>query len=155
MESSGDDPHDLARFTRAQDGVIAHVLAELRAGRKRTHWMWFVFPQVAGLGSSSASRTYAIKSLAEARDYLAHPVLGPRLRQCAEIVLAVEGRTAHAIFGDPDDLKLCSSMTLFAAVAEADSVFARVLAKYFGGRRDARTIEVLRALEPHGDTGGR
>ena len=147
MERSGDDPHDLARFTRAQDGVVANVLAELRSGRKRTHWMWFVFPQVAGLGSSSASRTYAIKSLAEARDYLAHPVLGSRLRQCAEIVLATEGRTAHAIFGDPDDLKLCSSMTLFAAAAEADSVFARVLAKYFGGRRDAATIRLLAALE--------
>jgi uncharacterized protein (DUF1810 family) len=155
VERSGDDPHDLARFTRAQDGVFAGVLAELRAGAKRSHWMWFVFPQVAGLGSSSASRTYAIRTLAEARAYLAHPVLGPRLRQCAEIVLAAEGRTAHEIFGSPDDLKLCSSMTLFAAVAGADSVFARVLAKYYGGRQDARTIELLRALEPRGDAGGR
>ncbi len=120
------------------------MLAELRAGRKRTHWMWFVFPQMLGLGHSATSVHYAIGSLEEARRYLDHPVLGARLVECAETILSVEGRSASDIFGWPDDLKLCSSMTLFAEAAGPDSVFERVLGKYFGGRRDARTLELLR-----------
>ena len=120
-----DDPFDLGRFIGAQDSVYERVLAELRDGRKRTHWMWFVFPQIDGLGHTSTARHYAIKSLAEARAYLDHPVLGKRLRECAEVLLAVEGRSASAIFGYPDDLKLCSSMTLFARAAEPGSVKSR------------------------------
>jgi uncharacterized protein (DUF1810 family) len=138
------DPHDLARFVDAQAGVHDAALAEIRAGRKRTHWMWFVFPQVAGLGVSPTAQHYAIRSLDEARAYLAHPVLGPRLVECAEALLAVQGRTAHAIFGRPDDLKLRSSMTLFAHVTGVDSVFARVLERYFDGQPDARTLESVR-----------
>lgn len=124
--------------------MYGSVLAELRAGRKRTHWMWFVFPQMLGLGHSATSVHYAIGSLEEARRYLDHPVLGARLVECAETILSVEGRSASDIFGWPDDLKLCSSMTLFAEAAGPDSVFERVLGKYFGGRRDARTLELLR-----------
>ncbi len=139
-----DDPFSLKRFLSAQTGVHDRALAELRSGEKRSHWMWFIFPQIEGLGFSATSRQYAIKSLAEARAYLGHPVLGPRLRECAAAALAVEGRTASDIFGYPDDMKLKSSMTLFALVAEQDSVFARVLDKYFGGERDARTFELAR-----------
>src|SRR5581483_1128089 len=131
-----DDPFDLDRFVRAQEGTYERALAEVRAGRKRTHWMWFVFPQLDGLGSSPTARHYAIKSLAEARAYLAHPVLGPRLVECAEAVVGVEGRSAHDIFGSPDDLKLRSCATLFACVAPPGSVFDRLLAKYYSGERD-------------------
>jgi uncharacterized protein (DUF1810 family) len=137
------DPFNLARFTDAQAGVYDRALAELRSGRKRTHWMWFIFPQVAGLGHSGMSKHYAIKNSEEAREYLNHPVLGPRLVQCAEAVLAVEGRTISEIFGYPDDLKLRSSMTLFARVAEGGSIFARVLDKYFRGEADERTLRLL------------
>jgi uncharacterized protein (DUF1810 family) len=138
-----DDPFDLHRFVVAQEQVYDQVLDELRQGRKKSHWMWFIFPQVAGLGRSSTARKYAIKSADEARQYLGHPVLGPRLLQCAEAVLAVEGRTASQIFGFPDDLKLRSSMTLFAHVAGQDSVFVRVLDKYFDGAMDPATLEKL------------
>lgn len=138
------DPFDLSRFLSAQQPVYGSVLAELRAGRKRTHWMWFVFPQVLGLGHSAASKHYAIGSLEEARRYLGHPVLGRRLVECAEAILAVEGRSASDIFGHPDDLKLASSMTLFAEAAGPDSVFDLVLRKYFGDGPDARTLELLR-----------
>jgi len=133
----------LQRFLDAQDGVYATALAELRAGRKRSHWMWFVFPQIAGLGHSSTAAYYAIADLAEARAYLAHPLLGTRLAECAEALLGVTGRTAHEIFGSPDDLKLRSSMTLFAQVAGPDSVFRRVLERYYGGEADARTLDLL------------
>ncbi len=133
----------LQRFLDAQHAVYAQALAELRAGRKRTHWMWFVFPQVAGLGLSATAAHYAIADLAEARAYLAHPLLGPRLEECARALLDVTGRTAHEILGSPDDLKLRSSMTLFAQVAGADSVFRRVLERYYGGEADARTLELL------------
>ena len=133
----------LQRFLDAQDGVYATALAELRAGRKRSHWMWFVFPQIAGLGHSSTAAYYAIADLAEARAYLAHPLLGARLAECAEALLGVTGRTAHEIFGSPDDLKLRSSMTLFAQVAGPDSVFRRVLERYYGGEADARTLDLL------------
>ena len=137
------DRFNLGRFVNAQSGVYEGALAELRSGRKRTHWMWFIFPQVEGLGRSSTSRFYAVKGLEEAREYLRHPVLGPRLAECAEAVLAVEGRTASAIFSYPDDLKLHSSMTLFSVAAGPGSVFARVLDKYFQGRQDAGTLREL------------
>ena len=137
------DPHNLARFVAAQDPVFDRVCAELAAGRKRTHWMWFVFPQIAGLGRSPTARAYAIASGDEAAAYLAHPVLGHRLRHCAALLDALDGPTAAAIFGWPDELKLRSSMTLFAAVAEPDSVFHRVLAKYFAGDPDPETLRRL------------
>jgi len=144
--AGGDDPHQLSRFVEAQDKVYERVLAELKSGRKRSHWMWFMFPQIEGLGSSSTTRYYSIKSLEEAREYLDHPVLGKRLRECAETILALEGLSASSIFGYPDDLKLKSSMTLFAAVAEGQSVFGRVLEKYYRGNRDERTLAILERL---------
>jgi uncharacterized protein (DUF1810 family) len=137
-----DDPHDLQRFVDAQAGVYSQALAELSAAAKRSHWMWFVFPQVAGLGFSAMARRYAIASKFEAQAYLAHPILGPRLIACAGAVCAVEGRSAHQIFGSPDDLKFRSSMTLFAAIAE-DAIFAEALRKYFGGRPDEATLQAL------------
>lgn len=137
------DPFDLQRFTSAQERVYRDVLAELRGGRKRSHWMWFIFPQIEGLGYSATSKHYAIKSPQEARAYLQHPVLGARLVECAETILQLTGRSASEIFGSPDDMKLRSSMTLFAAVADTDSVFARVLDKYFGGKPDQKTLDLL------------
>ncbi len=137
------DPHDLGRFLTAQEGVYDRALAELRAGRKRSHWMWYIFPQIDGLGFSSTTRYYSIKSLEEAGRYLAHPVLGPRLAECAEAVLAVQGVSASDIFGYPDDRKLQSSMTLFGLVAGPQSVFERVLDRYYQGRRDSRTLQIL------------
>ncbi len=140
-----DDPFELARFTSAQERVYGTVLAELKSGWKRSHWMWYVFPQIAGLGHSSTSVFYSIKNIEEARAYLRHLVLGSRLVECTETLLALEGRTASQIFGYPDDMKLKSSMTLFAAVSEdPDSVFARVLDRYYHGERDARTLELLK-----------
>lgn len=138
------DPHNLARFVAAQEGAHAHALAEIRAGRHRTHWMWFVFPQIQGLGSSKTARSYAIKSRAEAEAYLAHPVLGPRLREINEALLGVEGKTASEIFGSPDDLKLRFCATLFASVSQPGSVFERVLEKFFGGEPDRKTLRLLR-----------
>jgi uncharacterized protein (DUF1810 family) len=137
------DPHDLNRFVQAQAGIYAQALAEIKSGRKRSHWMWFIFPQFDGLGFSSTSKKYAIMSVAEARAYLTHPVLGSRLIECAEAALAVEGQSAHAIFGSPDDVKLKSFATLFAHVSPPGSVFERVLEKYFGGERDSKTLELL------------
>jgi uncharacterized protein (DUF1810 family) len=134
---------DLARFVRAQEGDYAQALAELEGGRKRSHWMWYVFPQFDGLGSSATARLYAIKSVAEARAYLAHPILGPRLLECAEAVVRVEGRSATEIFGSPDDLKLKSCATLFDALLPPGSVFDRLLAKYYGGERDGRTLQLV------------
>ena len=133
----------LQRFVDAQEGVYERALAELLAGCKRTHWMWFVFPQLAGLGFSTTAQRYAIADLDEARAYLAHPLLGPRLVHCAEALLAHEGVDAHRILGSPDDLKLRSSMTLFAQVAPGDSVFRRVLTKYYASKPDPRTLELL------------
>jgi len=135
--------NDLQRFVDAQEPRIADAMAELRAGRKRTHWMWFVFPQLRGLGHSQMAWHFGIASRAEAAAFLAHPVLGPRLRECVELVLAVRGRTAHEIFGSPDDLKLCSCLTLFAEVAGGDSVFDRALRQYFGGQPDPATLDLL------------
>ena len=132
---------DLARFHDAQDGVYDRALAELRAGSKRSHWMWFVFPQIAGLGLSETARRYAIRDLAEARAYLADPVLGARLRECAEALNTVEGRSAAQIMGHPDDLKLRSSMTLFAAAADDPAPFRAVLERYYGGEEDPATLD--------------
>ena len=128
---------------RAQDPVYAGVLSELRAGRKRGHWMWFVFPQVAGLGHSDTARFYAIASLDEAKAYLAHRVLGPRLAECTGLVLAVEGRSAADFFGYPDDLKLRSSMTLFAEAAADPAPYRAVLDRYFDGAADRATLALL------------
>jgi uncharacterized protein (DUF1810 family) len=137
------DPHDLNRFVQAQQGDCERALSEIRSGRKRSHWMWYVFPQYDGLGFSPTSRRYAIKSLAEARAYLGHPVLGPRLVECAEAALGVEGRSASEVFGSPDDMKLRSCATLFAYVSPAGSVFQRLLDKYFQGQPDAKTLRLL------------
>jgi uncharacterized protein (DUF1810 family) len=133
---------DLSRFVSAQAAVYPEALAELKEGRKRTHWMWFVFPQIAGLGVSPTARRYAIRSLDEARAYLAHPVLGPRLEECARAVLGVDGKTAEDIFGYPDDLKLRSSMTLFARAANDPGVFQAVLDRYYDGP-DPKTLDLL------------
>jgi len=132
-------PYDLDRFLVAQDHVYNDVLDELRRGRKTSHWMWFVFPQVAGLGYSAMAQRFAITSLDEARVYLAHPVLGVRLRECAELVLATRGRTAEEIFGSTDALKLRSCMTLFHRAAPDEPVFARVLDRHYGGVADEAT----------------
>ena len=133
---------DLSRFVAAQDagGTYARAVGELRAGRKSSHWMWFVFPQLAGLGRSATAQHYAIGSLDEARAYLAHPVLGPRLAECAEALLGVSGRTAVQILGDVDAMKLRSSMTLFQLAAPEENVFTRVLDRFFDGAPDAETI---------------
>ncbi len=141
------DPHDLARFVAAQERSYDRALAEVTAGRKRSHWMWFIFPQFAGLGRSATSTRYAIRSRAEAEAYLQHPVLGPRLREITEVALGVEGRSAHDIFGSPDDLKLRSCATLFAEVSPPGSVFERLLGKYYAGEPDGRTLEFLGASE--------
>ena len=141
------DPFDLSRFISAQASVYESALAELRGGRKQTHWMWFIFPQIQGLGNSTMAIRYAIKSREEARQYLAHPILGKRLYECADAVLAVEGRSVSDIFGYPDDLKLKSSMTLFSSVAEPGSVFSRILEKYFQGQSDLNTLEILEAIK--------
>jgi uncharacterized protein (DUF1810 family) len=132
----------LERFVQAQTGVYDTALAELTAGRKRSHWMWFVFPQLAGLGSSPAAQRYAIRDLGEARAYLAHPVLGPHLVEASNALLGVEGRSAEQILGYPDDLKLRSSMTLFAEAADDPGVFRAVLYRYYDGP-DQRTLDLL------------
>lgn len=138
------DPFDLKRFLKAQDPVFRDVFGELARGRKQSHWMWFVFPQLAGLGFSAMSQHYAIGSRAEAEAYLAHPVLGPRLIECTRLVLAVDGRTINAILGAPDDSKFRSSMTLFGAVSD-EPVFGEALARYFAGQPDGATLEILAA----------
>ena len=134
---------DLERFVRAQARIHEQVTQELAAGRKRSHWMWFVFPQLDGLGFSPTARKYAITGLDEARAYLAHPVLGPRLQECTELVLGIDGRSVREIFGYPDDLKFRSSMTLFAQAASGDTCFNEALVKYFAGEPDVRTLELL------------
>lgn len=143
---SPDDPFNLDRFVRAQAPIYSAALAELRSGRKRSHWMWFVFPQVDGLGFSETTKRYSIKSLAEARAFLAHPVLGARLLECTQALLTIEGRTALGVFGRPDNMKLQSSMTLFAAADPAAPEFSAVLDKYFEGKHDPRTVERLAAI---------
>ncbi len=138
-----DDPYTLSRFVRAQEDDYESALSEIKRGRKRSHWMWYIFPQIDGLAFSSTSKQYSIKSVGEAVGYLDHPVLGPRLLECAEAVVCVEGRSATEIFGSPDDLKLRSSATLFAFVSPPGSVFDRLLEKYYRGRRDDRTLQLL------------
>lgn len=138
------DPFDLQRFVTAQEPVFDTVLAELRAGHKRTHWMWFVFPQLRGLGRSPTAEFYGIASLDEAHAYLAHAVLGPRLELSTGTVLSVRARSVHDIFGSPDDLKFHSSMTLFAAAASADdSIFGQALDRWWNGDRDQATLRLL------------
>jgi len=133
----------LEHFVAAQDRVYAEVTAELRAGRKQTHWMWFIFPQLTGLGRSPMAERYGLADLTAARAYLAHAVLGPRLRSCTKLVNAVAGRTAHEIFGSPDDLKFRSSMTLFARADPAEPAFRAALDRYYGGSEDPRTLARL------------
>ena len=149
MTPPASDPHDLQRFLDAQARVFEQVLAELRAGHKRTHWMWFIFPQIAGLGSSDIARRFAISGRDEALAYLAHPTLGLRLRQCTELVNQIAGRIPNRaiaeIFGHPDDLKFHSSMTLFAAVAPAEEVFRAALETYFAAEPDPATLALLQS----------
>lgn len=140
---SGSDPFDLERFVAAQAPVMAQVREELRAGRKRSHWMWFVFPQLAGLGFSPMAQRYAIGSLEEARAYLAHPLLGPRLLDCCGLLLALQESDIHAIMGAPDDVKLRSCLTLFQQAAPQEPVFGQCLAKFYGGQPDAQTLALL------------
>ena len=142
--SRTDSAFHLIRFVNAQDSVYAQVCSELKRGHKTGHWMWFIFPQIAGLGNSEMSRRFAISSVREAEAYLKHPVLGARLRECAELVLKVSGKSAYEIFGTPDDMKFGSCMTLFAAVEKESSVFEDNIRKYFNGVRDQRTVELLR-----------
>lgn len=137
------DPYNLDRFVQAQSSVFDRVLQELRAGMKTSHWMWFIFPQIKGLGRSPISIEFAIASRQEASAYLHHPVLGPRLRECTQLVLQVQGRSVEQIFGSPDDLKFQSSMTLFAQVSPDDDVFVRALQQYFGGVPDQLTLDWL------------
>ena len=144
------DPYDLNRFVLAQRADYDEALLEIKRGRKSSHWMWYIFPQFEGLGFSTTSRLYSIKSVAEAVAYLAHPILGPRLKECAEAVLYVEGRSAHEIFGSPDDMKLRSCATLFAHVSPPGSVFHQMLDKYFQGRPDRKTLELL-GIAPEGN----
>ena len=147
-ESDGmNDPHNLRRFVQAQESDYEQALYEIRSGRKRSHWMWYVFPQFEGLGVSWTSHRYSVKSLAETEAYLAHPVLGPRLVECAEAALRIEGRSAEEIFGSPDDLKLRSCATLFAFVSPEGSVFHRLIDKYFHGRSDDRTLLLIRETQ--------
>ena len=136
---------DLQIFVKAQEDIYELALAELKNGKKVSHWMWYVFPQIAGLGTSEMARKYAIPNLADARTYLAHEWLGPRLRQCTEAVLAVEGRSAYEILGSPDDMKLKSCMTLFELADGPDSIFSDILMKYFEGQRDERSLTILNA----------
>ena len=138
---------ELDRFVEAQDDVYGNVLSELRTGRKTSHWMWFIFPQLAGLGTSETSRFYAIRNVDEANAYLRHPTLGPRLIECTEAVLSIHGPSAADIFGSTDEMKLKSCMTLFASISSAGSAFERVLDFYFDGERDSRTLQLLEAVK--------
>jgi len=137
------DPYDLRRFVDAQESVYRTVVAELRAGRKRSHWIWFIFPQLRGLGRSGTAIRYGIASRDEAAAYLVHPVLGPRLRECTRLVAQVDGRSIEEIFGWPDNLKVRSSMTLFARATDDNADFQAVLEKYYGGEPDPATIDIL------------
>ncbi len=135
--------NDLKRFLDAQENDFERALAEIKRGRKQSHWMWYIFPQIAGLGSSETSRFYAVKDRAEAELYLAHPVLGARLVEISEALLEIEGKTANQIFGSPDDMKLKSSMTLFGALKNTNPIFQRVLDEYFNGTKDQRTLQLI------------
>jgi uncharacterized protein (DUF1810 family) len=137
------DPYNLERFVSAQEAIYRQVLSELRSGMKTSHWMWFIFPQIRGLGRSPVSIEYAISSREEAAAYLQHPVLGPRLKECTRLVLDVEGRSAEEIFGSPDDMKFRSSMTLFAQASTNEDIFTRALQQYFRGAPDQLTLDRL------------
>ncbi len=145
--TNSDDPYQLSRFVRAQEDDYEQALSELRDGRKRTHWIWYIFPQIDGLALSSTSKRYAIKSVDEAKAYLDHPILGLRLQECAGALLRVENRSATEILGSPDDMKLRSCATLFASVLPAGSVFDRLLEKFYRGERDSKTLQLLDAGE--------
>ncbi|PKA42059.1 DUF1810 domain-containing protein (plasmid) [Rhizobium sullae] len=140
---AGEIDYNLERFINAQNGIYDQALEELRSGRKRSHWMWFIFPQIAGLGSSAMAERYAIRSAEEAAAYVADPILGSRLIRCVQAILSVKDRTAHDILGSPDDLKLRSSLTLFAAVSDQRSPFHEAIDHFYGGEFDERTIEIL------------
>ena len=138
-----EDPFELERFIKAQEGIYDTALSELQAGRKRSHWMWFIFPQIDGLARSSTAGYFAIKSVDEAKAYLEHPVLGPRRQECTRTLLSLNGKSASDVFGYPDDLKFCSSMTLFDLAAPGNDLFADALDKYFAGERDQKTLSLL------------
>ena len=138
-----EDPFDLRRFVTAQESVYSQVCEELMRGRKQTHWMWFIFPQLKGLGQSSMAVKYGIQSVEEASAYLDHPILGSRLRECTELVNKIEGESVDVIFGHPDDLKFHSSMTLFLRASGDDQPFAKAIAKYFGGELDQASLDLL------------
>ena len=144
MAAENVDPHNLNRFVEAQEPIYNQALAELKSGRKRSHWMWFIFPQIDGLGLSTTAKQYSIKNLREAEAYLKHPVLGKRLLECCEAILSVQKKSAFEILGSPDDLKLCSCVTLFGCVSEAGSLFERVLEKYYLGKQDENTLRLIR-----------
>jgi len=146
-KGQADDTYGLARFVAAQESTYERAYREIVAARKGSHWMWFVFPQITGLGTSDMARRYAISGLAEAAAYLGHPVLGPRFLECCEALLRIQGSSAHEIFGSPDDLKLRSSMTLFSHVEKSKAACQAVIKKYFGGEPDDRTLQILTALE--------
>lgn len=141
--NDGADPYNLARFVEAQEADYDTAISEIRSGRKRSHWMWYIFPQYDGLGTSATARHYAIKSVAEAEAYLRHPILGPRLKESIQAVLGIQGRSALEVFGSPDDMKLRSCATLFASISPADSLFDQLLGRYFGGERDDRTLRLI------------
>jgi len=143
-ENPGPEDFNLNRFVEAQEDTYQRALGEIKRGRKQSHWMWFIFPQIEGLGHSSTARFYAIKNGDEAKAYLNHSVLGARLTECSQVLLRIKGQSASEIFGYPDDLKLRSCMTLFASVSEPESVFSRVLRQYFEGQPDQRTIDLLK-----------
>jgi len=145
---NNNDPHNLKRFLDAQNGIYDRARDELRSGRKSSHWMWFIFPQFRGLGHTETSIFFAISSLAEANAHVEHPVLGPRLNECSSLLLQVEGKSASQILGSPDDLKLRSSMTLFAQASPQVAVFKNVLDRYFEGKPDPRTLELLGVKQP-------
>ena len=140
------DPYDLNRFISAQENIYPKVISELNGGYKQSHWMWFIFPQIDGLGRTQTARHYAIKSKQEADEYLRNPILGSRLLECSDILLSLEGRSVSDIFAYPDDLKLHSCMTLFSAMAESHSVFEQVLDKYFESEQDTKTLQILETL---------
>ena len=139
---AGNDPYDLNRFVQAQAADYARALSELQAGEKRSHWMWYVFPQIDGLGQSPMSRRYSIKSATEAKAYLEHPILGARLRECFTVLNGLRERSAHEIFGSPDDMKLRSCATLFAQVS-GEKIFTDVIEEYFDGEQDDQTVRLL------------
>lgn len=141
---------DISRFIKAQENIYAEVVKELLHGKKTSHWMWFIFPQIIGLGFSSTSKYYSIKTIDEAKEYLKHPILGNRLLECANILMKTEGKSAEGIFGYPDNMKLQSSMTLFSFISPEPTVFLQVLNKYFKGEKDQKTMEILKSMMQKG-----